>query len=67
MTDMMWNKYEPTAARKRGTPGPRTRPKSVTVDMHAHVAVPRAAEIARPHLDTSTVPLAISPTPRPRR
>ena len=41
----MWNKYEPTAARKRGKPGREIRPKSLTVDMHAHVAVPRAAEI----------------------
>lgn len=53
----IWNKYEPTAARKRGKPGRETRPKSLTVDMHAHVAVPRAAEIAVPHLDLSTVPL----------
>ena len=35
--------------------------------MHAHVAVPRAAEFVKPHLDLSTIPLAISPTPRPRR
>ena len=59
----MWNKYEPTAARKRGKPGRETRPKSLTVDMHAHVAIPRAAEIAGPHLDPSTVPLAHFSTP----
>jgi aminocarboxymuconate-semialdehyde decarboxylase len=59
----MWNKYEPTAARKRGRPGRETRPKSVTIDMHAHVAVPRAAEIATPHLDRSTVPLDHFSTP----
>jgi len=53
----MWNKYEPTAARKRGKPGRDTRPKSTTIDMHAHVAIPRASEIAGPHLDLSTVPL----------
>ncbi len=47
----MWNKYEPSAARKRGRPGRETRPKSITIDMHAHVAVPRAGEIATPHLD----------------
>ena len=41
----IWNKYEPTAARKRGKPGRETRPKSLTVDMHCHVAVPRAGEI----------------------
>jgi aminocarboxymuconate-semialdehyde decarboxylase len=56
MTDI-WNKYEPTAARSRGRPGRETRPKSLTVDMHAHVAVPRAAEIAGPHVDPSKVPL----------
>jgi aminocarboxymuconate-semialdehyde decarboxylase len=54
----MWNKYEPTAARRRGRPGRETRPKSITVDMHAHVAVPRAAELVKPHLDPSTIPLA---------
>ena len=59
----MWNKYEPTAARKRGRPGLETRPKSITIDMHAHVAVPRAAEIATPHLDLSTVPLGHFSTP----
>jgi aminocarboxymuconate-semialdehyde decarboxylase len=53
----IWNKYEPTAARRRGTPGKQSRPKSTTVDMHAHVAIPRAGEIAGPHLDPSKVPL----------
>jgi aminocarboxymuconate-semialdehyde decarboxylase len=59
----IWNKYEPTAARKRGRPGRQSRPKSITVDMHAHVAVPRAAEIATPHLDRATVPLDHFATP----
>jgi aminocarboxymuconate-semialdehyde decarboxylase len=49
----IWNKYEPTAARKRGTPGKQSRPKSITIDMHAHVAIPRAGEIAGPHLGPS--------------
>jgi aminocarboxymuconate-semialdehyde decarboxylase len=53
----MWNRYDPTAARKRGKPGRETRPKSITVDMHAHVAIRRAGEIASPHLDPSKVPL----------
>ena len=53
----MWNKYEPTAARKRGKPGRETRPKSTTIDMHAHVAIPRASEIAGPHVNLATVPL----------
>jgi aminocarboxymuconate-semialdehyde decarboxylase len=59
----MWNKYEPTAARKRGKPGRETRPKTITVDMHAHVAIARAGEIASPHLDTSKVPLDHFSTP----
>jgi aminocarboxymuconate-semialdehyde decarboxylase len=53
----LWNKYEPTAARKRGTPGKQSRPKSITVDMHAHVAIPRAGEIAGPHVNPAKVPL----------
>jgi aminocarboxymuconate-semialdehyde decarboxylase len=54
----MWNKYENTAARKHGKPGRETRPKSITIDIHAHVAIPAAAAIAKPHLDVSTIPLA---------
>ena len=54
----MWNKYEPTAARKRGKPGRETRPKSPTVDMHAHVVIPRAFELVKGRLDMSTIPLA---------
>ena len=53
-----WNKYAPTAARTHGRPGRETRPKSITIDIHAHVGVPAAAEIVRPHLDLATVPLA---------
>jgi aminocarboxymuconate-semialdehyde decarboxylase len=59
----MWNKYERTAARQRGKPGRETRPKSTTIDMHAHVAVPRAAEIAGSHVDPKTVPLDHFSTP----
>jgi aminocarboxymuconate-semialdehyde decarboxylase len=54
----IWNKYEPTAARKRGKPGRETRPKSLTFDMHAHISVPRAHQFALPHIDFSTIPLA---------
>jgi aminocarboxymuconate-semialdehyde decarboxylase len=54
----IWNKYADTAARKHGKPGRDIRPKSVTIDMHSHVAVPRAAEYIKPHLDLSTIPLA---------
>ena len=59
----MWNKYGPTAARKRGTPGRQSRPKSLTVDMHAHVVIPAASEIAAPHLNTATIPLDHFSTP----
>jgi aminocarboxymuconate-semialdehyde decarboxylase len=57
-TKTQWNKYTPTAARKHGKPGRETRPKSITIDIHAHVAIPEAFEIVKPHLDLSTVPLA---------
>ena len=53
-----WNKYGPTAARAHGKPGRETRPKSITIDIHAHVGVGAAAEIVKPHLDLRTVPLA---------
>ena len=38
----VWNKYEPTAARQHGKPGREIRPKSVTIDIHSHVAIPAA-------------------------
>jgi aminocarboxymuconate-semialdehyde decarboxylase len=62
----IWNKYEPTAARKRGRPGRETRPKSLTVDMHAHVAVAGVTEFVQPHLDVSTIPLDHFSTPETR-
>jgi aminocarboxymuconate-semialdehyde decarboxylase len=54
----IWNKYADTAARKHGKRGRDVRPKSTTIDAHTHIAVPRAAEFIRPHLDVSTIPLA---------
>ena len=53
-----WNKYAATAARKHAKPGREVRPKSTTVDIHSHVAIPQAAAFVKPHLDMSTVPLA---------
>ncbi len=53
-----WNKYDNTAARRHGKPGRELRPKSVTVDIHSHVVIPRAAEFVAPHLDPATIPLA---------
>ena len=54
----VWNKYANTVARKHGKTGRELRPKSVTIDAHAHIAIPRAAEFIRPYLDLSTIPLA---------
>ena len=53
-----WNKYEATAARKHGKPGRELRPKSITIDIHSHVAIPQAAAFVKPHLDMSTIALA---------
>jgi aminocarboxymuconate-semialdehyde decarboxylase len=53
-----WNKYEATASRKHGKPGREIRPKSITVDIHSHVAIPQAAAFVKPHLDMSTIALA---------
>jgi aminocarboxymuconate-semialdehyde decarboxylase len=61
-----WNSYGPTAARRHGRPGRETRPQGVTIDIHAHVGVPQAAEFVKPHLDLSTIPLAHFSTPESR-
>src|SRR5580704_19386305 len=53
-----WNKYDKTAARTHGKPGREVRPKSATIDIHAHVDVPEAAKFVEPYLDWSTIPLA---------
>ena len=58
-----WNKYEATAARKHGKPGREVRPKSTTIDIHSHVAIPQAAAFVKPHLDMSTIALAHFATP----
>jgi aminocarboxymuconate-semialdehyde decarboxylase len=59
----IWNKYANTAARKHGTPGRQSRPKSTTIDAHCHVTVPRVAEIVTPHLKQSADPLVAHSTP----
>jgi aminocarboxymuconate-semialdehyde decarboxylase len=53
-----WNTYGPTAARTHGRPGREVRPQSITIDVHAHVGVPRAAELVKPHLAQDATPLA---------
>ena len=57
----IWNNM-PTPLRAHQA-GARGEPKSLTVDMHAHVAVPRVAEIVTPHLKQSTDPLVLDSTP----
>ena len=52
-----WNKYERTAARKHGKQGRDIRPKSTTVDIHSHVAIPQAGAFVKPHLDMDRIPL----------
>lgn len=59
----MWNKYELTAARRHGRPGREIRPQSTTIDIHSHVAVPQAAELVKPHLDVTKIPLVHFATP----
>ena len=59
----VWNKYANTAARRHGKPGREVRPKSTTIDMHAHVAVPRVTEIVTPHLKNASDPLVAASTP----
>jgi aminocarboxymuconate-semialdehyde decarboxylase len=54
----IWNKYANTAARTHGKPGRERRPKSVTIDMHAHAAFPAVGQFVGNRLDLSTVPLA---------
>src|ERR1700744_1861504 len=44
------NRYDLTAARTHGRPGREIRPHSLTVDIHAHVQIPAAADHVRPHL-----------------
>ena len=57
------NQYAPTAARNHGRPGREVRPKSVTIDIHSHVAVPAAGAFVQPHLDPETIPLTHFATP----
>ncbi|HEX5325950.1 MAG TPA: amidohydrolase family protein [Acetobacteraceae bacterium] len=45
-----WNRYDRTAARQHGRPGRELRPRSTTIDMHAHLLVEKAADFVRSHL-----------------
>ncbi|HVY17095.1 MAG TPA: amidohydrolase family protein [Rhodopila sp.] len=44
------NRYGLTAARTHGTYGRENRPPGMTVDIHAHVAVPEAARLVASHI-----------------
>lgn len=59
----VWNRYEPTAARRHGRPGRELRPASVTIDIHSHVAVPQAAALVAPHYDPARDGLALFASP----
>lgn len=43
------NRYDLSAARQHSRPGREVRPRSLTVDIHAHVQVSAAAAFAKPH------------------
>lgn len=51
------NRYGLTAARIHDADGRARRPSSPTIDIHAHIIVPEAAKIAKPHIDPSRIPL----------
>src|SRR3954468_17880998 len=57
MIDRM-NRYGLTAARIHDADGRARRPSSTTIDIHAHIVVPQAAALAKPHMDFSRIPLA---------
>ena len=40
-----------------GGRGASVRPRSITIDVHSHVGVPRAAEFVKPHLAPDAMPL----------
>ena len=52
------NRYGRTAARIHDADGLARRPSSPTIDIHAHIVVPRAAKLAQPHVDIKRIPLA---------
>src|ERR1700754_1186007 len=52
------NRYGRTAARINDADGLAQRQSSTTVDIPAHIVVPEAANLAKPHVDTKRIPLA---------
>ena len=62
----VWNSYGPTVARVHDLPGRELRPKSITIDIHSHVAVPAAAEFVKPYLDPMKNALVLHATDETR-
>jgi aminocarboxymuconate-semialdehyde decarboxylase len=52
------NRYGLTAARNHDADGRARRPSSPTIDVHAHIVVPKAGALTKPHLDLKRIPLA---------
>ena len=46
----LWNRYQHTTARQLGGPRRKVRPRSTTIDMHAHILVTEAERFVAPHL-----------------
>jgi aminocarboxymuconate-semialdehyde decarboxylase len=53
----LFNSYGPTLARRHGTPGKLSRPQSLTLDIHSHVAIRAAGKVVAPYLNMSASPL----------
>jgi aminocarboxymuconate-semialdehyde decarboxylase len=58
MYDDKKNRYGRTAARQHTALGRARRPSTPTIDIHCHIAVPAAGQVAGPHVDLTKVPLA---------
>lgn len=50
------NRYGPTAARSHDNRPPR--PRTTTIDIHSHIAIPEASAYAAPYVDPSDIPIA---------
>ena len=53
-----FNHYGATVAREQERPGHELRPASMTIDIHAHILIPDAAEFVEPYLDSTVNPQA---------
>jgi aminocarboxymuconate-semialdehyde decarboxylase len=62
----VFNSYGATLARKRGVPGKLSRPKSLTFDIHSHVAIRAAGKVVAPYIKSSASPLAFFSTEETR-